>query len=133
MNRFVIELMPNEDYAELHVSIRLTRNEYGSKVKPLTLHEEIMLQSLLDDIDGVIEANIHQYSVSLKIGLAFDRVSVCKNAAESIKGWLSLTSGVDPNKWEFGTVKRTDIAAATCSECQRVQDKMWNDVMRDEY
>lgn len=127
--KYRIEYMGNPDYVTLHVTVKLTDENFVNDIVTTTDTATNELYSLCKDVHGAQEISLHPYSISLKRGGAFDRDEVVMNCLEGLKPWFSINHGVDT--FEQLPTLRSDLMYKKCRECQKVEDREWAELARD--
>ncbi len=125
-NRYVFETCPNPECVVIHLTTKIS-NRFMS----LHYEEHIpdflsLLQSVITECRGVKnEVSIREYSISIQIGCAFDRLEVMSEVWSKICPLISAEYNLDENSWVRGKDMRSEIEATICPKCQAIRDEMY--------
>jgi hypothetical protein len=128
MINYRYEYCGNSEYVELHVTVRLTDEEYAVSrhgYKTEYNEQDTFRIGLIYSVSGVTEARMNNYSIVAKRGAAFERDQILDGLLEVVK---MLYPG---DKFHQLKTLRNDINFHQCAQCIEEQNREIAATMRD--
>jgi hypothetical protein len=124
--KYRFEYNGNPEYVTLHLTHKLIESTYVSNSCEGTIEEE-NLRIILNGVDGVVEASLHPYEITIKYGMAFEREDILRGTLEITKMYL-YSQGISDQEWEQLPTLRSDILSHICKQCEAEQNEMWDSI-----
>ncbi len=129
---YQFEYCGNKEYVRLHVTEELIESSFICNTVEGNTESEKQLYILMKRVKGVVETDLRRYTVTFRIGIAFDRDTVLQSGLEYLKIWF-VQQGIleeGENLVQLPTL-RNDINYHMCEQCVAEQEKLMKETFRD--